>query len=373
MSPLHVLVFAEYGWRNGGENSWLAVANILRDRNIRFTVACPQGTEFSDHLNSINIATIDWHLHDESGVRKSQQQIRDDIKQRIQSVTPDLVHANSLASGRLVGPVAKALNVPAIGYLRDIMKISRQAMSDINCLDRVVAVSQATLDFHCENGLDRQKSMFIHNGVDLQQFKPMAQTGAIHRELGIAPDSRLLTCIGQIGLRKGTEIIIESFAELKEQFNDIALLIVGMRNSNKAESIEFEERCRNLASQTADIFWLGRRNDIDKILVESYLLLHAARQEPLGRVLLESLATGLPMIATDVGGTKEILSAPNLVQHSLVPRDSAKELASKAADLLKSNALHAEISAEFRKIAESKFDVQFCADKLGAEYKNLAS
>ncbi len=112
-------------------------------------------------------------------------------------------------------------------------------------------------------------------------------------------------------MRKGVDSLLDAFFKIAQEIPTAELAIVGQRYSQKQEAVDYEKRLilqveNSLFSKR--ISWLGIRNDIPNLMRQSTILIHPARQEPLGRVLLESAASGLPMIATDVGGTSEILS-----------------------------------------------------------------
>lgn len=368
---IRVLVFVEYGWRNGGENSWLAIAELLSKSDCQFVVACPGETEFSRHVEKMGLERLDWSVSDPKGQRKSQAAIRSDIENVILLTNPDLLHANSLSTARLIGPVAERISIPALGYLRDIIKLSSQAIQDINCCHKIIAVSNATREFHIDRGLDQSRCVVVHNGVDLEHFQPQNPTGAVHRELRLANEQRILLCVGQIGMRKGTDVVIESFKKIHAQFPDTVLLVVGMRNSQKQEAIEFEDNCRQMATDLP-IYWVGRRTDISELMNESTLLLHGARQEPLGRVLLEAMAAGLPFVATDVGGTKEIVESLDSNSTMCKP-DCPSSMAEFACHLLANTRVQKTISRNFRLAAESKFSVQDCSHKTLEIYRELVS
>ena len=221
--------------------------------------------------------------------------------------------------------------------------------------------------------MDAEKVQVIYNGIDLDTFSPERDPGNLRSELSIPSTARLLTCIGQIGMRKGTDFVIKSFLELAEQFADIHLLLIGMRNSVKQEAIEYESNCHQLSENSAHcdrIHWLGRRSDVRKILSDTTLVLHGARQEPLGRVLLESNAVGVPYIATNVGGTSEIV-AESSSELLLCEIDSVKDMAAKAHRLLKDPVFSSSIAAELRKMAVDRFDVNRCAAELDSLYRRL--
>lgn len=370
-----VLVFAEYGIRNGAENSWLAMARVLRNREWDFVVATPDATEFADTV-SADFKTVPLSLHEPTGTRKSQQEIRQEFAQTIASIEPDLIHCNSLSTSRLCGPVTKELAIPAIGHLRDILKLSKQAVTDINCLDRIIAVSKATRDFHIGQGMDAEKLKTVHNGVDLDGFFPCQPTSLLKSEKDLPEDARLICCIGQIGMRKATDVVIHCFRILCERSDkNLHLAIVGQRNSQKQEAIEFEHQCHGLVQKSGlidRVHFLGRRNDVASLLNESALLLHAARQEPLGRVLLEAAACGCPFVATDVGGTAEILAGLESLD-VMCPVDDPIAMAERAIRLLNENSFHAEVSRKLRVQAVEKFDALVSASTTERLYNELVA
>ena len=370
-----VIVFAEYGWLNGGENSLLAVLPGLSAKGWQLAFACPSQTELSRHLESADIEQIEWNVRNPDAPRKSQDEIRTEMASLLEQHQPAIVHCNSLSTGRLAGPVTDSMQIPSLGYLRDIIKLSRQAISDLNCLDTIVAVSHATKNFHVDHGLQPEKVQVVYNGIDLEKFAPRDSSGYLHDELGIDRSCRLVLCIGQIGLRKATDVVIQSFVAACEQVPDLHLLLVGMRNSQKQESVEFEKRCHQLGNDSpfaSQIHWLGRRSDVDRMFNEASLLLHAARQEPLGRVLLEALASGCPLVATAVGGTAEIVGDCHPEQ-TICEVDSTEQLSDAAVRILTDEQLRSNIGEQFRENAESRFRDVRCADEIHCIYESLLS
>lgn len=371
--PKRVLILGEYGVLNGGENSFLSIAPLLNQLGWELTAAAPTPSEFSQALISMGVPTIDWSLHT-AKKRKSQTQIRAELAELIRSIKPDLVHCNSLSTSRLCGPVTCEMNLPSLGYLRDIMKLSRQATTDINQLARIIAVSRATKQWHCESGIDAGKTFVIPNGVDPDKFFPYP--GANRSRIvpdgvpGIGP--RLLF-VGQIGMRKGVDILLDSFLAVAKQIPDVNLLIVGTRNSLKQEAIDFERSLIARAAST-DLFdqihWLGRRNDIAELMRCSTMLIHPARQEPLGRVLLEAAASGLPIVTTRVGGSPEILRGPELAE-CLVDPDDCEQLVGRIVRLLRQPDRLAGMGRCLRIRAIEDFSIDQCAAKLNQHYHQV--
>jgi glycosyltransferase involved in cell wall biosynthesis len=374
--PAPILVLGEYGTLNGGERSFLTVCKSLQARGWKFIAAVPQGSEFEAAFARQQIPNLGYARVDEDGLRLDQQGKRQQLSRLIFESKPAIVHANSLSMSRICGPVAAELGVPSVGYLRDILKLSKKAVGDINQLDRIVAVSNATADWHVGQGMDRSRVGTIYNGVDGTAFRPFEAEGdraeieQLQGGLGIEAADRVILYVGQIGMRKGIDSLAEVFVELAQQISNVHLLIVGERNSTKAENVEYEQRIKRQLSATRfskQVHWLGRRSDVAKLMRLADLLLHPARQEPLGRVLLEASSAGLPIVTTDVGGSAEILPA----ETPLFDPDDVAGMAGYACNLLRDEKLRFRVGTDQRKAAQSRFSVVQCTERLERVYREL--
>ncbi len=366
------LIIAEYGTLNGGENSLLAILPELMRERWSFAAAVPVGTPFSRALSGsgVQLLPFDFSLN---GARLPLASLRFKLQELILSQSPDVVHCNSLTAARICGPVCHSLKQPSLGYLRDIIKLSRQAVQDLNHHAKLVAVSSATRDYHVAQGLHPQRVRVIHNGVDDQIFRPGSGSGGIRRELGVNGQAGLVLFVGQIGLRKGLDTWLEAARLILQEEPNTHFLIVGQRHSQKQESIDYEKNLRCLtetAPWRGHVHWLGQRADVPELMRQATLLMHCAYQEPLGRVLLEASASGLPMVATHVGGTREILRHPQL--HPLLVPSGAAESSSRAALVLLRDACYRHtIASTVRQMARRHFSIGACARQILTLYKEL--
>jgi glycosyltransferase involved in cell wall biosynthesis len=273
--------------------------------------------------------------------------------------------------GRLAGPVTHSLGIPGLAHLRDIIRLSRQAVADLNRNTRLLAVSEAVRQFHAAGGLAGDKTFVLHNGVDLEQFRPGPATGYLHEELELPSDAPLVAAIGQIGLRKGLDVLLQAADRVSRQRPDAHYLLVGQRWSDKAESRRFEtELHRQAASLGGRVRFLGLRTDVDRLLREATLLVHSARQEPLGRVLLEAAACGATVVATDVGGTREIFP-PACHAARLVPPDEPERLAEAILELLGDAPLRARLGSAARCRAVAAFSAEKATTGLVEHYREV--
>jgi glycosyltransferase involved in cell wall biosynthesis len=311
-------------------------------------------------------------MRDGAGNRLGQGEWRETLDRLLVTQRPDVLHANSLSMARLAGPVARHLGIPSLGHLRDIMNLSARAIYDVNCNTRILAVSQAVRKYHVNAGVGSDKTHVLHNGVDLVEFRPQAPTGYLHAELGLRPNQRLVGTVGQIALRKGLDVLARAAIRVARNRRDVHFLLIGQRWSDKEESRQLERQLRRVAANQlpGQMHFLGFRDDVNHLLNELALVVHAAREEPLGRVLLEAAASGVPVVATDVGGTSEIFP-PHTHAARLVPSDDDEVLAQEIDAVLADEPLRAAMGASARRRAEIAFDRRVAASALVAHYREV--
>ncbi len=320
MLPYRIALLFEYATLNGGERSMLAAIDWLQanDPRFAFVAIAPSIGRLADALHDRKIQVIDRPLKPSQGLPSLSGDVESQLMRLIESCQPDLLHANSLSMGRWTGRIASTLPIPTSSHLRDIIKLSRATINDLNQNTRLIAVSQATRRFHIAQGLCDDRCTVVHNGLDLNHFQPRARTGRLHAELGLpvtgagSPNRRfpLIATIGQIGLRKGQDVLAAAATQIVAKVPHAHFLVIGERSSQKLESVQFEQTIVQTFAQSKlsdRLHLLGHREDVAAVLNEIDLLVHPANQEPFGRVLLEASACGVPIVATDVGGTSEII------------------------------------------------------------------
>lgn len=368
-----VLTVCEYASLNGGERSLLSVIDGVQSAGFELCIAAPPTGPLAEALTDANASQVPLLLHEDSGVRLSLEECRLRAAAAIVKARADLVHANSLSMSRLVGPVAAELGLPSIGHLRDIVKVSSAVVADINRLRRLLAVSEATRQWFVSAGVDPSKTYVLFNGVDLDRFCPRPPTGYLHRELGLPLQVPLVGAIGQIGMRKGVDVLVEAARHVVSAISPAHFVVVGQRYSQKQEAIDYETELLDAASTpplAGRFFFLGVRDDVPRLLNELTVLSHAARQEPLGRVLLEAAAAGTAVVATEVGGTREIFPEASSTAE-LVPADDSRSLATAIVRLLRDTQRREQIAKRARLRAEESFDARVAAANLVAYYQQV--
>lgn len=169
----------------------------------------------------------------------------------------------------------------------------------------------------------------IYNSINNLFFHSESGRSEINRELNLNPNHRLLLFVGRLTLQKGLDTVIEGVKPLIAA-GEASILLVGFPNvtleTGFGETDGFIEQLKqklssNIPTNTAH--WLGKRDDVPRLMASADVLIHPARQEGFGLVLAEALATGLPVVATNVGGIPEVLEGTDSI---LVTPDRPDEL-----------------------------------------------
>ena len=350
----------------------LATLEALGRTEFEFVAAAPASGMLTERLEQCGVRVLPLDLRNEQGQKRSIEQINSHLVELVTRVTPDLVHSNSLAMGRMVGRIASQLPIPCTSHLRDIIRLNRTAVSDLNRNAGLIAVSNATRQFHAEQGVSPERFQVIYNGVDSELFRPAPATGILKRELGLSDSAVLLANIGQICLRKGQTLLARAAVSLAGEFPEANYLFIGQRHSRKDESVEYEDAIRLIFRRAGiedRLFCPGFRQDIPAILNQVDLVVHTAHQEPLGRVLLEAASCGRPIIATEVGGTGEVLT--DQVSAVLVPPGDLEALTAAIRRMLTDRDLRIRLGRKARKVAMDKFSLPTAAANVCAFWKSF--
>lgn len=364
----HVAVLFEFPTLNGGERSMLAVLGELTRRSeFRFSAIAPADGELATELKYLNIPLSPLTIR-QNGTRLPADLLHQQLQQITAKISPDVLHGNSLSMSRLNGQVnfSDQPDLIRTGHLRDIIKLNAKVITDLNTNNALIAVSGATRDFHVDQGLNSDRCRVMHNGVDTDLFQPRDQATVRAEVLpNIPPDAAVLLNVGQICLRKGQRALAEAVCQQLVDRNDIHLVIVGERHSTKAESIAFESAIHEAFTsigKTAHLHMLGYRSDVHRLMNAADLLVHAARQEPFGRTLLEAAASGLPIVATNVGGTAEMLRHD---QDAILLAPESDDMVATALEIIDDPSRKQRLADSARQRVRDHFTAQNAADHLG--------
>ncbi len=372
---MRIALVCEYATLNGGERSLLAALDLI-GTDIEPVFFAPASGPLAKRVAARRWRHVPFELRDAHGAKRSAEVLVNELAEAVSKESPDLVHANSLSMGRLTGQLAESVPIPCAAHLRDILRLSRRAIDDLGRNARLFAVSDACREFHTRQGLAADRVTTLYNGVDVDRFRPAASEDERHRlriALGVRPEDFLAVTVGQLGMRKGQDVLLKAVEQIAGDAPHFRLWIVGERCSGKPEAIAYEQGLHRQVARfggSGVVRFAGVREDMAELMRAADLLIHPARQEPLGRVLLEAAASGLPIVATQVGGTAEI------VEHErgalLVPPGDDTGLVDSIRRLLSEPETRQRFSESLRQTALQRFDIRCRAVELLDEWRSLS-
>ncbi len=218
-------------------------------------------------------------------------------------------------------------------------------------------------DFYIGHGLPAEKFVVIPNGVPPTETSPVTRK-ALLAELGLPPDARLIGAIGRLWQQKRVKELIWAADQIKCVADGVHLLIIGdgpLRGS--LERYARLERSRGLRALSR------RRNDVPRLLPHLDVLWLASGYEGQSNAIMEAMAAGIPVVATDIPGNRDLV-VPGETGY-LVPLDSRTAFAKWTLPLLDDPALARCFGAAGQARMRTEFTVEKMIDRYASLYDEI--
>lgn len=250
--------------------------------------------------------------------------LRDDIAalgelhRLFRTLRPDIVHTHNPKPGIYGRLAARAARVPLIVntqhglYAQPTDRVMRRvpvyalerlaaACSDVELVQSVEDV--ATLG---RLGVGKHKLRHLGNGIDLDRFRPPSaeERAGIRAELGYGPEDVVVGAVGRLVWEKGYAELFAASRALLAQHPSIRVLVVGPADPEKGDLLGDADRDR---AEAAGVRFLGMRSDVDRLYHAMDIYVLASHREGFPRSAMEAAASGLPIVATDVRGCREVV------------------------------------------------------------------
>jgi glycosyltransferase involved in cell wall biosynthesis len=222
----------------------------------------------------------------------------------------DLVHLNNSVTQNHAWMIAARLaGVPCITHERSIRPAftarDRRLARDLRA---VICISSAVRENFVALGLGDLPFVTIFNGLDPAQIHCTRSPADVRAEMGVAPDARLIGIVGRIVPWKGQEIVIRAMGLLREEFPDLACVLIGDTSPNARAHRERLAALTHAFGIASRVHITGFRKDVANYINALEIQVHASiHPEPFGRVLLEAMALSKPLVASNGGGVPEIV------------------------------------------------------------------
>ena len=219
----------------------------------------------------------------------------------IKEISPDIIHTRLSNAARIAGLCGKKLNIPVVSTLDGCFNLKCYKNST-----HLLPCSKAVRDYEISCGVPLEKMTTIHNAINLQKFSPNEQKrNEFRKNFGVSNNDLIFLGLGSYTYRKGFDILLKAFAEFlkKSTFKNAYLWLAG--NGEEQENLV---RLANELNISERVSFLGYVEDVRQVLWVSDILVMPSRAEEFSLALLEGIASGLPVIVSDIEPFTEIIS-----------------------------------------------------------------
>lgn len=210
----------------------------------------------------------------------------------------------------------------------------------------------------------------LHNGLPLENFRPeVHDRREIRRALGIDPATLVVGIIGRLTPKKGHQEFLEAAEILTRQYPDrLTFLVVGgASHGEEAYEQKIRRRVADNPLLQPRVIFSGFRNDIPRMLAAIDLLAFPSYKEAFGNTLLEAMAMGVPIVASNSGGVPEIIEEG--VSGILMPPRDGPALAAGLQKLIEAPELRRRLAQTGREVVARRFRFEDYIDRLEGIYQ----
>jgi teichuronic acid biosynthesis glycosyltransferase TuaC len=244
----------------------------------------------------------------------------------------DVIDAHfAYPDGYAAGLLGRWLNVPVTVTMRGTEPrhcgdavLAPRVTAALNNASRVFAVSASLRRLAIRLGIEPAKVDVVGNGIDVDKFFPVPRELA-RQSLGLPTNARVIITVGALVERKGFHRVIDLLPALRRKHPALHYVVVGGSSPEGDMSGELRRQVQRLSLSDVVHFLGALPSDRLRVAMSAAdLFVLATSNEGWANVLLESLACGVPVVATDVGGNAEVLSQSTV--GSVVPYGDAQAL-----------------------------------------------
>ena len=303
---IRVVYFHEGNQFGGAERSLLNLASRLDQNTFDPAFICGTDGLFTDHLLSLSINFMVQPFppikpHKLFDVAKTYS----GLLGLCQRLRPQIIHANSPRTNFYSGLAGHKLNIPVVWHARNLLAPGQRWDPDkfFSFMPKVIICNSKAIAKRFN-----KKAATIMNGVDLKKFNPKTDKHNFLEKYHIPDDHQVVMMTSRICPGKGHETFLEAAQRVKQAQDKVFFVIVGdVPDENEIGRLaRLKELCEEL-DLSSHVVFTGFIEDIPQALAACDLFILAAEAEPCGRVLFEAMAMGKPVIATNTGGTPEIV------------------------------------------------------------------
>jgi glycosyltransferase involved in cell wall biosynthesis len=221
---------------------------------------------------------------------------------------PDLVYLANGVTTNLDGVMAAAIcGLPVVCHEKGLRRLGPVERFLSRWVDTIVGMTDEVTAHIRGKGAHARRFLTIYDGIDCDAFVS-GGGGDVRREFGIPADAPVVGIVGHLQAWKGQLLVVDAVARARARCPELRCLIVGgVHRLGEEYGRQVRER---IAAEglTRDVILTGARRDVPACMDAMDVVIHSSmRREPFGRVMIEAMARGRPVIAPRFGGPREIV------------------------------------------------------------------
>jgi glycosyltransferase involved in cell wall biosynthesis len=286
----------------------------------------------------------------------------------------DLVLTNSAKADIYGSLAARLTGIPVVWRLHDI--VDADAFSRLNIMlfrffatffaAKVLAVSEAVRSALAARGVSGDKIAVVYNGIDIKALARTAQRKEARAEWGLEEDAPVAGMVGRLVDWKGPDRFLEAAARVAGEIPQARFMLVGDAIFGEAGYVDELKAMADRLGLGKRAVFTGFRDDALRIMSGLDVLVHASLlPDPLPTVLIEAMALGLPVVAADAGGVREIVDEGST--GLVVPPGDVRAMSEAMVELLSDPEVAARMGEAGRELAAERFDIEGQARRFEGE------
>ena len=222
---------------------------------------------------------------------------------------PDVIHAgNSLLQNIDVALAARWAGIPCVVHEKGLLHYTAVERLCTRSVAACICMTEAIRRNLAREGMHIPRTVVVHDGIDVEGFRPAEPAAAVRAALGVGDCDPVIGITANVNPWKGQDVVVRAVAELVADFPRLGCLVVGGLVRGAEDYLEGIQAFVASRGLERHVRLVGPRLDIADVVGALDVLVHASiRPEPFGRVLIEGMALGKPIVATVGGGVPEIV------------------------------------------------------------------
>jgi glycosyltransferase involved in cell wall biosynthesis len=282
-----------------------------------------------------------------------------------------LVHTNIRVGHDREGIVAAWLTGrPCVCHVRQFEHLGWFDRRLAALASRFIYISAAVQRSHLESGVPCQKGLVVYNGLDVPTFVRALDRAKGRKSFNLSPEDLAVGIVGRLDVWKGQEIFLRAMAQVKDVVPQAKGIIVGEVAAENPGYLNVLQTLRDELALADRVVFSGFRMDVPVVMSAlDILVLASTSPEPFGRVLIEAMAAGKPVVATDSGAAREIIE--HGVQGLLVPPGEVEAMARAIIHLLTHRDAASLMGQKGQDTVRVRFGMQQYRDGVQGVYREL--